>query len=129
MKVIFITGATRGIGYAAAVQAAKQHWTVILNGRDEARLTQIKEQLEMEYQATVYTLSYDVRDIEAIKETFRWIKKNVGHLDAMVNNAGILDDALLGMVNQEQVSLTLAVNTEDAVCCTLNDETTTRFDC
>ncbi|WP_146552418.1 MULTISPECIES: SDR family NAD(P)-dependent oxidoreductase [Rummeliibacillus] len=115
MKVIFITGATRGIGYAAAVQAAKQHWTVILNGRDEARLTQIKEQLEMEYQATVYTLSYDVRDIEAIKEAFRWIKKNVGHLDAMVNNAGILDDALLGMVNQEQVSLTLAVNTEAVI--------------
>ena len=44
-----------------------------------------------------------------------WIKKNVGQLDAVVNNAGILDDALLGMVNEKQVSHTLAVNTEAVI--------------
>ena len=113
-KSIFITGATRGIGYATAVQAAKQQWTLILNGRDEACLSEMKEELDG-YGATVHTLSYDVTDVDAIKQAFLWIKKNVGQLDAVVNNAGILDDALLGMVNGKQVSQTLAVNTEAVI--------------
>lgn len=115
MKIIFITGATRGIGYATAVQAAKQQWTLILNGRDETRLQEIKEELESAYGITVHTLNYDVRDIDAIKKAFMWIKKNVDHLDAVVNNAGVLDDALLGMINQQQVSTTLGINTEAVI--------------
>lgn len=114
-KSILITGATRGIGYATAVQAAKQRWTIIVNGRNEERLIEMKEQLEMQYGATVYTLNYDVTNVDEIKKAFMWIKKNVGQLDAVVNNAGILDDALLGMVNIKQVSQTLAVNTEAVI--------------
>lgn len=115
MKTIFITGATRGIGYATAIQAAKQRWTLILNGRDKARLQEIKEELESTYSITVRTLAYDVRDTDAIKKAFMWMKKNVDHLDAVVNNAGILDDALLGMINQQQVSTTLGINTEAVI--------------
>ncbi|WP_238600645.1 SDR family NAD(P)-dependent oxidoreductase [Metasolibacillus meyeri] len=114
MKTIMITGATRGIGYATAKQAAMQQWTVILNGRGEARLAEVKEELE-KYGATIHTLSYDVCDIDAIKKAFMWIKKNVGQLDAIVNNAGILDDALLGMVNEKQMTQTLAINTEAVI--------------
>lgn len=114
-KVMFITGATRGIGYATAIQAAKQRWTLILNGRDEARLQEIKEELVSLYSTTVHISSYDVCDIDSIKKAFMWIKKNVGQLDAVVNNAGILDDALLGMINEKQVSNTLAVNTEAVI--------------
>lgn len=114
-KSILITGATRGIGYSTAVGAAKQRWTIILNGRNEERLTEMKEQLEMQYGATVHTLKYDVTNIDEIIKAFMWIKKNVRRLDAVVNNAGILDDALLGMVNEKQVSQTLAVNTEAVI--------------
>ena len=115
MKVIFITGATRGIGLATATIAAQQGWTLILSGRDEEKLHNIKEQLEQQYDATVHTLSYDVTDVAAIKQAFLWIKKNVGQLDAVVNNGGILDDALLGMVNEQQVARTMAVNTEAVI--------------
>lgn len=115
MKAILITGATRGIGLASAQIAAEQGWTVILSGRDEEKLAKVKQQLEQQFEITVYTLSYDVTDIAAIKQAFLWIKKNVGQLDAVVNNAGILDDALLGMVNEQQVSRTLAVNTEAVI--------------
>lgn len=115
MKSIYITGATRGIGYVTAVQAAKQHWTLILNGRDGVRLQEIKEELESLYGITVHVLNYDVRDTDEIKKAFMWIKKNVGNLDAVVNNAGILDDALLGMINEKQVSDTLGVNVEAVI--------------
>lgn len=114
-KSIFITGATRGIGYATAVQAAALGWTLILNGREEQRLSTIKNELESQYSVTVHTLCYDVSDVNEIKKAFMWIKKNVDRLDAVVNNAGILDDALLGMVNANQMSRTLAVNTEAVI--------------
>jgi len=115
MKNIFITGATRGIGYATAVQAAKQNWTLVLNGRDEEDLKEIKEELESLYRVEVHILKYDVSDVHEIKKAFMWMKKNIGQIDAVVNNAGILDDALLGMINEKQVSKTLAVNTEAVI--------------
>ncbi|MFJ5767804.1 SDR family NAD(P)-dependent oxidoreductase [Lysinibacillus sp. NPDC093210] len=114
-KTIFITGATRGIGYATALQAAKQGATLILNGRDEQRLSQIKEEIESLYGVNVHILSYDVCNVDEIKRAFLWIKKNINKLDAVVNNAGILDDALLGMIDRKRVSNTLAVNTEAVI--------------
>lgn len=114
-KSIFITGATRGIGYATATQAAKQGWTVIINGREEERLNEVKQELISSYDVEVHILIYDVTDNHSIKNAFVWIKKNIGQLDVLVNNAGVLDDALLGMVNQQQVSNTLAINTEAVI--------------
>ena len=114
-KSIFITGATRGIGLATAIQAAKQGWTVIISGREEERLYEVKKELESNYGVAVHTLNYDVTDIDSIKNAFLWIKKNVGHLDVLVNNAGVLDDALLGMVNEKQVSNTFAINIEAVI--------------
>lgn len=114
-KSILITGAMRGIGYATAVKAAQQGWKVVLNGRDEARLTEVKEDLEMRYSAKVHTIAYDVTDVDAVKQAFMWIKKNVGQLDAIVNNAGIMDDSLIGMLKPEQLQKTFEVNTSAAI--------------
>lgn len=113
-KSILITGATRGIGYETAKLAAMQRWTVILQGREKDRLLEIEEELSA-YGATVHHVTYDVTDLDAIKNAFMWVKKNVGHLDALVNNAGILDDALLGMISEKQVSQTFGVNIEAVI--------------
>ena len=115
MKTILITGATRGIGLATAQLAVKNDYNVILNGRDEEKLTKIKHQLERQSKKKIHTLCYDVTNVEAIKQAFLWIKKNVGQLDAVVNNAGVLDDALLGMINEQNMSYTFAVNTESVI--------------
>lgn len=114
-KVILITGATRGIGLATAHKAAQQGWTVILNGRDENLLSKIKADLEKDYDIAVHTVKYDITDTEAIKQAFMWIKKNVGQLDVVVNNAGIMEDSLLGMLKPEQLQKTLEVNTSAAI--------------
>lgn len=114
-KTILITGSTRGIGYTTAELAAKQGWTVILQGRNEEKLEEIKKDFVNRYEAEVYTVTYDVSNIDAIKKAFMWIKKNVGSLDALVNNAGIMDDALLGMIKPEQLNKTFEVNTNAAI--------------
>lgn len=115
VKTILITGATSGIGLATALKATEQGWTVVLNGRDDKRLQEIKKELEFLNGTTVHTIAYDVTDIAAVKQAFLWIKKNVGQLDAVINNAGIMDDALLGMLKPEQLQKTLEVNTSAAI--------------
>lgn len=115
MDSILITGATKGIGRATAVAAAKQQWTVIIHGRNEELLMELKQELETTYGTTVYTVSYDVRDLGAIKQAFLWIKKNIGHLDVLVNNVGIMDDSLLGMLKPAQLTRTFEINTNASI--------------
>jgi len=114
-NVAFITGATRGIGYATAIEFAKHGATLILNGRDQQQLVDIQNFITETYKVTVHILPYDVRDTSEIKNAFVWIKKNVGQLDVLVNNAGVLDAALLGMVSEHQMSNTFAINIEAVI--------------
>lgn len=114
-KVAFITGASRGIGRATAEVFAREGAILILNGRDEARLTAFKEELVTKYSSQVYVAPYDVTDTNAIKQTFQQIKKQFGKLDVLVNNAGILDDALLGMISEQSVKQTFSVNIESMI--------------
>lgn len=114
-KTVFITGASRGIGYATAIEFANRGATLILNGLNEERLIKIKQEVEEISKQEAYILPYDVRDKIAIKDAFQWIKKNLGSLDVLVNNAGVLDDALLGMINEQQMESTFAVNIEAVI--------------
>ncbi|WP_019153823.1 SDR family NAD(P)-dependent oxidoreductase [Robertmurraya massiliosenegalensis] len=114
-KTIFITGATRGIGRATALTCAKHGASLIIHGRNEEALNELKNSIQKEYDVQVHTIVYDVRDTEEVKKAFIWIKKNIGQLDILVNNAGVLDDALLGMINEKQVSNTFSINIEAVI--------------
>ncbi|MBM6997254.1 SDR family oxidoreductase [Paenibacillus sp. DXFW5] len=114
-KKTFITGASRGIGRETAIQFAKHGAVLVLNGRNRESLEHLKVELQHEYDAEVYLLPYDVSDTHEIKHAFQWIKKNLRTLDVLVNNAGVLDDALLGMVNEQQIKSTFSINIEAVI--------------
>lgn len=114
-KTIFITGSTRGIGRATAIVCAAHGATLILHGRDIIALKNLREEIMSQYGVTVHILAYDVRNTTEIKNAFVWIKKNVGQLDVLVNNAGVLEAALLGMVSEQQMSNTFAINIEAVI--------------
>lgn len=113
--IIFITGATRGIGRATAILAASQGWKIVLQGRNEERLKELKQFIEDQYKTDVYYVVYDVKEIDKIKESILWVKKNVGPIDALVNNAGIMNDQLIGMLQPEKLEETFLVNTHAAI--------------
>ena len=62
-KIVLITGATSGIGLACARKFAENGDRLILTGRNESRLTDIKKELE-EKGSGVLVLAFDVRDRE-----------------------------------------------------------------
>lgn len=60
-KIVFITGASSGIGEGCARKFAMNGYRLILNGRNVEKLAAVKRELETEYHADVCLLPFDVR--------------------------------------------------------------------
>ncbi len=104
-KVALVTGGTRGIGLATARALAEAGATVVLTGRDEAKA---KEAAAAAGAAS--GLALDVTDAKAVSTVVRGVAKEHGKLDIVVANAGIMEDALLGMIRDELIDTTLSTN-------------------
>jgi 3-oxoacyl-[acyl-carrier protein] reductase len=107
-KICFITGSTRGIGWATAREFARQGATVILNGRGDLR--DREKELADEFGGQVLGLSADSSDPAAVKACYPEIFKRYKRLDVLVNNAGIMQDALLGMISVDAIRKTIDTN-------------------
>lgn len=116
-KRVLITGAGRGIGLAIARQFAPQGAELWLNGRDEQAITRMAEALGVEFGVPCMPLCFDVADPQAVKQAFQQLFGQTRQLDVLVNNAGVLDDALLGMVQQQQIERTFATNSYSTLYC------------
>ena len=87
-KVVMITGATSGIGMACARKFAKNGDRLILTGRNEDRLADIKKELVAQG-ADVLTLAFDVRDREKASQAVKTLPAEWQEIDVLVNNAGL----------------------------------------
>ncbi len=106
-----MTGSTRGIGWAVAEEFARQGASVILNSRSAGEvLEQRRRQLENASSRPVVGLAADVTDVNAVKTCYKEIFKQFKRLDVLVNNAGILQDALLGMIPESTIRLVIDTN-------------------
>ena len=100
-KVCLVTGANRGIGKSILTLFAKEEATVYANARKKGALDDTVRELENRYECRVIPAYFDVRDSDAAKEFFMKLNKEQGRLDVLVNNAGVMNDALIGMANKE----------------------------
>ena len=87
-KIVLITGATSGIGLACARKFAENGDRLILTGRNEQRLNEIREELT-EKNSDVLTLTFDVRDREKAAKCIQALPAEWQSIDVLVNNAGL----------------------------------------
>ena len=87
-KIVLITGATSGIGLACAEKFAANGDKLILTGRNEHRLAEIRKNLT-EKGCEVLTLAFDVRDREKAKKFMSGLPDDWREIDVLVNNAGL----------------------------------------
>lgn len=87
-EVVFITGATSGIGYEMAKLFAKQGYDLILSGRNQERLEQIKENFLQKYKGRVVILAKDLSFNMAALELYKEVKAQGLEVDIVINNAG-----------------------------------------
>ncbi|MER3499342.1 MAG: NAD(P)-dependent oxidoreductase [Chitinophagaceae bacterium] len=88
-KIVFITGATSGFGKACAEKFASAGYDLILNGRREDRLKEIKSSLQNRYNITVCTLAFDVRNKKDVFHFIENLPAGWQGIDILINNAGL----------------------------------------
>ena len=87
-KIVLITGATSGIGLGCARKFAENGDKVILTGRNEQRLAEIRQELEAKGRE-VPTLAFDVRDSQQAQQCINDLPEEWQEIDVLVNNAGL----------------------------------------
>ena len=88
-KIVFITGASSGIGEGCARKFAKEGWNLILNARTVSKLEELKAELEKMYGVRVYILPFDVRDRKQAAAALESLPEEWKAIDVLVNNAEI----------------------------------------
>ena len=89
-KIVFITGASSGIGEGCARKFAKEGWNLILNARTVSKLEELKAELEKEYGIQVYVLPFDVRDRKQAAAALEALPEEWKSIDVLINNAGLV---------------------------------------
>jgi NADP-dependent 3-hydroxy acid dehydrogenase YdfG len=88
-KIVLITGATAGIGRACAIKFAAAKNDVIITGRRNERLLELKLQLENDFGINVLPLCFDVQNRQAVEAAFLNLPLAWQKIDVLINNAGL----------------------------------------
>lgn len=100
-KIVFISGATSGIGKASAEKFASAGYDIVITGRRADRLLELKASLEKTFSVKVLSLCFDVQDKDAVFAAIDSMPVEWKQVDILLNNAGLaagrdyFDEALL----------------------------------
>lgn len=114
---VLVTGAARGIGLRLALRFAREGAEIVLTDLREDALPEAAEQVAATG-AAVHTYPLDVTSAEAIAELRQRIHQDLGPIDVLVNNAGVVFGGAFLDVPWEQHQLTYGVNTLGMVAMT-----------
>ena len=105
-KIALVTGASRGIGFAIAKILSKNGATVIMTGKNQARLIESATEIP-----TGYAIPGDIRKKNDVKKIMKKIIMKYGKLDILINNAGIFPKIKqLHQIDEDEWNEVLDVN-------------------
>ena len=117
MKVALITGASRGIGRACAVRLAADGYTVVINySHSEAEALATLEEIRTAGGDGMICKA-DVSNPEEVREMVTLVDKTYGQIDLLVNNAGVVKDEYLLMMNPDTLDKCLSLNVKGYFFC------------
>ena len=116
-KVVVITGASTGIGQAAAEAFAREDATVVLAARSEGRLVRIAADIEKAGGRAI-PLAVDVTDRTSVIERMKEVAESQGSIDVLVNNAGIGLLSPVDGMDPEELKRIFEVNFFGLIWCT-----------
>ena len=113
-QIALITGGSRGIGKACALELAKAGYNVVINyvGNDEAAAQTVAELKSTGVEA--YSAKFDVTNKEAVELGIAEVMAKFGRIDVLVNNAGITRDGLFMRMSAENWEAVINTNLNSA---------------
>jgi len=109
-KLALVTGGSRGIGRACALELAKAGYDVVINyaGNEEAASKTVNELQALNVQAEA--VKFDVSDNEVTTKAINEIVEKYGRIDVLVNNAGITRDGLFMRMSKDNWDAVINTN-------------------
>ncbi len=113
-KLALVTGASRGIGKACALELAKAGYDIVVNyaGNAEAAEKTVQEIKALGVDAEAY--KFDVSNKEEVDKSIAQIIEKYGRIDVLVNNAGITRDGLFMRMSDENWNAVINTNLSSA---------------
>ena len=113
-KLALITGASRGIGKACAIELAKAGYNIAVNfaGNEEAAKKTVDELKALGVQAEAF--KFDVSNKEEAQKGVEAVIEKFGRIDVLVNNAGITRDGLFMRMSAENWDAVINTNLSSA---------------
>lgn len=115
-RIALVTGASRGIGRACALEMAKAGNKVALAARQVEKLEEVASEIRGAG-GEAYVVALDLASYDSIKEAFAKVSKEFGRIDILVNNAGITKDNLALRMKPEDWNMVLQTNLSGAFFC------------
>ena len=109
-KICIVTGAAQGIGRAIAEQMAHDGAVVYATDMRDGSMDEWATALSAEAETRVVPLYFDVTDAQAVKKAMMLIHKTEGCIDVLVNNAGVVFNRKIGMIQRDETELMFRVN-------------------
>ena len=111
-KIVFITGANKGIGFGIAKYLGKSGWQVIIGARDGQRAEEATNVLKLEGVDVLGWVNIELRDLASIEQAAKEINTKYPELTMLVNNVGIPGDMSVDSqnTNLSDIKETLDVN-------------------
>ena len=117
-KVALVTGASRGIGRACAIKLGEAGYKVAVNyNSNEAAANEVVEKIKAAGSEAV-AIKANVSDLAQVKTMMREVINAFGQLDVLVNNAGIVKDEFVLMMNPDTIDQCLDLNIKGYMYCT-----------
>jgi short-subunit dehydrogenase len=108
-KVVFVTGSSKGIGKAVAIELLKAGARVVLNGRNSQVLAKTAEALST--RGEVMQIAADVSESHAFEDALKKIIEHFGKLDVLVLNAGLSSYGAVERTSDNSLESVMRVNT------------------
>lgn len=116
-KVALVTGASRGIGKGCAIKLGSLGYDVAVNyNSNEAEAQKVVETIKS-FGVRAIAIKANVGDRAEANAMIRTVVKELGQLDVLVNNAGVVDDAFLLMLNPASLDKSLDINVKGYFYC------------
>ena len=110
-KIVLVTGCNRGIGLAACENLISKGHQVIATARDKKKGEKSINALRANYpNANIELMKLDVSSQRDVSRVYNTISKKYGHIDCLINNAGILYNENVKDTSNLQLEKTLQVN-------------------
>lgn len=109
-KIVFITGASSGIGKEIALEFARRDAILVMASRNLEQLNKVKNQCEELSINNAYIFSLDLSDAEQIDSVIKKVYNEIGNIDILVNNSGFGDTKEFLHLNTSVISKMFEVN-------------------